>query len=76
METKDSENINSDLIIKKKDSKNSQFDEEKIEILNFQENHFKEMEEEINKLKEFHINEIQLFESNYYIYQYFIFRFS
>jgi len=61
---KDCENIESNLIITKKDSIKSQYYEDmQKEIETYKENHLKEMNHEINRLKEFHMNEIQSFES-------------
>lgn len=64
-ELKDNENIISDFNFKKQDSLNSVNNEEmNIEIENFKKNHFRAMNEDIDKLKEFNMNEIQSFESN------------
>jgi len=65
-EFQENENIDSELKFKKQDSVKSQYSEEiNTEIEIYRENHFKEMKEEIEKVKQSHMTEIQNFESNF-----------
>lgn len=63
---KENEDLNSESQLKRDDSLKFHYsDDIEKEIEDFKEKYYKEMEEEIIKQKQFHMNEIQSFESKF-----------